>query len=51
MTFELLTNPADTPASLLFQQCLVEIVPENKLTNMAKNEVSGYFLDNTLFLK
>tara|TARA_B100000965_G_scaffold29899_1_gene22158 strand:- start:4279 stop:4890 length:612 start_codon:yes stop_codon:yes gene_type:complete len=45
MTFELLTNPADTPASLLFQQCLVEIVPENKLTNMAKNEVSGYFLD------
>lgn len=45
MTFEILTTPANSPASLLFQQCLVEIVPENKLTNMAKEEVAGYFLE------
>tara|TARA_B100000902_G_scaffold37389_1_gene44718 strand:+ start:2060 stop:2671 length:612 start_codon:yes stop_codon:yes gene_type:complete len=45
MTFEILTNPADTPASLLFQQCLGEIVPENRLTNMAKDEIAGYFLN------
>ncbi len=45
MTFEILTTPANSPASLLFQQCLIEIVPENKMTNMAKNEVAGYFLD------
>tara|TARA_Y100001935_G_scaffold130646_1_gene108237 strand:- start:1865 stop:2476 length:612 start_codon:yes stop_codon:yes gene_type:complete len=45
MTFEILTSPADTPASLLFQQCLVEIVPENRSINMAKNEVAGYFLN------
>ena len=45
MTFEILTTPANSPASLLFQQCLIEIVPENKITNMAKNEVAGYFLD------
>ena len=45
MTFEILTNPATSPASLLFQQCLVEIVPENRLTNIAKDEIGGYFLD------
>ena len=45
MTFEILTTPANSHASLLFQQCLVEIVPENKLTNMAKEEVAGYFLE------
>ncbi len=47
MTFEILTNPATSPASLLFQQCLVEIVPENRLTNIAKDEIGGYFLDRT----
>ena len=47
MTFEILTNPATSPASLLFQQCLVEIVPENRLTNIAKDEIGGYFLDCT----
>ena len=46
MTFEILTNPATSPASLLFQQCLVEIVPENRLTNIAKDEIGGYFLDS-----
>ena len=45
MTFEIVTTPANTPASLLFQQCLVEIVPDNKTMNMAKEEVAGYFLD------
>tara|TARA_B100000925_G_scaffold278507_1_gene247401 strand:+ start:84 stop:695 length:612 start_codon:yes stop_codon:yes gene_type:complete len=45
MTFEILTNPATSQASLLFQQCLVEIVPENRLTNRAKDEIGGYFLD------
>ena len=45
MTFEIVTTPASTPASLLFQQCLVEIVPDNKIMNMAKEEVAGYFLD------
>ena len=45
MTFEILTTPATSPASLLFQQCLVEIVPENRMTNMAKGEIAGYFLD------
>ena len=47
MTFEILTNPATSPASLLFQQCLAEIVPENRLTNIAKDEIGGYFLDCT----
>ena len=46
MTFEILTNPATSPASLLFQQCLAEIVPENRLTNIAKDEIGGYFLKN-----
>ena len=45
MTFEIVTTPANTHASLLFQQCLVEIVPDNKIMNMAKEEVAGYFLD------
>ena len=44
MTFEILTTPANSPASLLFQQCLVEIVPDNKFMNMAKEEIAGYFL-------
>ena len=48
MTFEILTNPATSPASLLFQQCLVEIVPENRLTNIAKDEIGGYFLERAL---
>ena len=45
MTFEILTNPANSQASLLFQQCLAEIVPENRLIQRAKDEVSGYFLE------
>ena len=45
MTFEILTNPTNSQASLLFQQCLAEIVPENKLIQRAKDEVSGYFLE------
>ena len=45
MTFEILTTPATSPASLLFQQCLVEIDPENRLTNFAIDEIGGYFLD------
>lgn len=45
MTFEILTTPAISPASLLFQQCLAEIVPDNKYMNMAKEEIIGYFLD------
>ena len=45
MTFEILTNPTNSQASLLFQQCLAEIVPENMLIQRAKDEVSGYFLE------
>ena len=45
MTFEILTNPTNSQASLLFQQCLAEIVPENKLIQRAKDEISGYFLE------
>ena len=45
MTFEILTNPTNSQASLLFQQCLAEIVPENKLIQRAKDGVSGYFLE------
>ena len=45
MTFEILTNPTNSQASLLFQQCLAEIVPENRLIQRAKDEVSGYFLE------
>ena len=45
MTFEILTNPTNSQASLLFQQCLAEIVPENMLIQRAKDQVSGYFLD------
>ena len=45
MTFDILTNPTNSQASLLFQQCLAEIVPENKLIQRAKDEVSGYFLE------
>ena len=45
MTFEILTNPTNSQASLLFQQCLAEVVPENKLIQRAKDEISGYFLE------
>jgi putative transcriptional regulator len=45
MTFEILTNPTNSQASLLFQKCLAEIVPENRLIQRAKDEVSGYFLE------
>ncbi len=45
MTFEILTNSTNSQASLLFQQCLAEIVPENRLIQRAKDEVSGYFLE------
>ena len=45
MTFEILTNPTNSQASLLFQQCLAEVVPENKIIQRAKDEVSGYFLE------
>ena len=45
MTFDILTNPSNSPAGLLFQQCLAEVVPENRLIQRAKDEVSGYFLD------
>ena len=45
MTFDILTSPANSPASLLFQQCLAEIVPENKALNQIKDEIGGYFLE------
>jgi hypothetical protein len=45
MTFDILTSPANSPASLLFQQCLAEIVPENKDLNQIKDEIGGYFLE------
>ena len=47
MTFDILTTPATSPASLLFQQCLAEIVPENKDLNQIKNEIGGYFLERS----
>ena len=47
MTFEILSSPVNSPASLLFQRCLVEIDPENRLLNSAMNEVGGYFLNKT----
>tara|TARA_A100001011_G_scaffold108777_1_gene115372 strand:- start:251 stop:865 length:615 start_codon:yes stop_codon:yes gene_type:complete len=47
MTFEILSTPVNSPASLLFQRCLAEIDPENKLLNSAINEVGGYFLNKT----
>ena len=45
MTYEILSTPVNSPASLLFKQCLAEIDPENKLLNSAMNEVGGYFLN------
>ena len=47
MTYEILSTPVNSPASLLFKQCLAEIDPENKLLNSAMNEVGGYFLNRT----
>ena len=47
MTYEILSTPVNSPASLLFKQCLTEIDPENKLLNSAMNEVGGYFLNRT----
>ena len=47
MTYEILSSPVNSPASLLFKQCLAEIDPENKLLNSAMNEVGGYFLNRT----
>ena len=45
MTFEILSTPVNSAASLIFQQCLAEVVPENKSLNSAMNEVGGYFLN------
>ena len=45
MTFEILTTPVNSQASILFKQCLAEIDPENRSLNLAMNEVGGYFLD------
>ena len=47
MTYEILSTPVNSPASLLFKHCLAEIDPENKLLNSAMNEVGGYFLNKT----
>ena len=47
MTYEILSTPVSSPASLLFKQCLAEIDPENRLLNSAMNEVGGYFLNRT----
>ena len=45
MTFEILSTPVNSPASLIFQQCLAEVAPENRSMNSAMNEVGGYFLN------
>ncbi len=47
MTFEILSTPVDSAASLLFQRCLAEVDHENRLLNSAMNEVGGYFLNKT----
>ena len=47
MTFEILTSPVNSRASLLFKQCLAEIDPDNKLLNSAMNEIGGYFLNKS----
>jgi putative transcriptional regulator len=47
MTYEIFSTPVNSPASLLFKQCLAEIDPENRLLNSAMNEVGGYFLHRT----
>ena len=48
MTFEILSTPVNSPASLIFQQCLAEVDPENRSLNSAMNEVGGYFLNKTV---
>ena len=45
MTFEILSTPVNSPASLIFQQCLAEVDSENKSLKSAMNEVGGYFLE------
>ena len=45
MTFEILSTPVNSAASLIFQQCLAEVDPDNRLLNSAMNEVGGYFLE------
>ena len=47
MTFEILSTPVNSQASLLFKRCLAEIDPENKSLNSAMNEVGGYFLNKS----
>ena len=47
MTYEILSTPVNSPASLLFKQCLAEINTENRLLNSAINEVGGYFLNRS----
>ena len=47
MTYEILSTPVNSQASLLFKQCLAEIDPDNRLLNSAMNEVGGYFLNKT----
>ena len=39
MTFEILSTPVNSPASLIFQQCLAEVDPENRSLTSAMNEV------------
>ena len=45
MTFEILSTPVNSAASLIFQQCLAEVDQDNRLLNSAMNEVGGYFLE------
>ena len=45
MTFEILSTPVNSAASLIFQQCLAEVDPDNRSLNSAINEVGGYFLE------
>ena len=45
MTFEILSTPVNSAASLIFQQCLAEVDPDNRSLNSAMNEVGGYFLE------
>ena len=45
MTFEILSTPVNSAASLIFQQCLAEVDPDNRSLNSVMNEVGGYFLE------
>ena len=45
MTFEILSTPVNSAASLIFQQCLAEVDPDNSSLYSAINEVGGYFLE------